>query len=198
MKVGTYLRVSTDGQTVENQRQQLQNFAKSQDWTIVAEFSDTATGSNGNRVGFKQMLDAVARHQFDLLLVFAVDRISREGAAKVFSYITQLTAGGVKFHSFTEPHLSTAGPFADVVLAMYSTFARLEREKLIERTKAGLERARREGKYPGRPRARIDRIAVDRRRREGASLRQIAKEQGVGLATIHAVFGKGHQFVSGK
>ena len=185
MKIGIYSRVSTDRQTSENQRIQLLAFASSQGWTVVREFTDTATGSNGDREGLRQVLEAAARREFDLLLVYAVDRVSREGAAKVFGYLSQLTSFGVKFHSFSEPHLSTAGPFGDVVLALYATFARLEREKLVERTKAGLVRARRDGKRLGRPKAVVDVPALAARRAQGASFKTLAAETGLGMGTIH-------------
>src|SRR5215470_9093740 len=69
-----YLRVSTDGQTVHNQRLELERYAGCQQWQIVRVFEDSATGSNGDRPGFKAMFDAASRHEFDVVLVWACDR----------------------------------------------------------------------------------------------------------------------------
>ena len=186
MRIATYLRVSKEELNLENQRRQLATYAKSQDWEIVKEYTDTATGSNGDRQGFKQMLNDATRREWDLLLVWAVDRISREGATAVFATLSQLTGYGVKFHSFSEPHLSTVGPFGDVILALYATFAKLERDKLIERTKAGLSRARAQGKVLGRPRRILDGEKICRLRTQGFSFREIAKQLRVDVATVYA------------
>jgi DNA invertase Pin-like site-specific DNA recombinase len=187
MRIATYLRVSKDGQTVENQRLQLTAYATSQGWEIVADYHDDGfSGSNGNRPAFHRMLNDAAKHQFDLLLVYAVDRISREGAAVVFATLSQLTGYGVKFHSFSEPHLSTVGPFGDVVLAMYATFAKLERDKLIERTKAGLTRARSQGRILGRPKRVVDTDQIVRLRNQGVAFRAIAEQMDVDVATVYA------------
>jgi DNA invertase Pin-like site-specific DNA recombinase len=129
------------------------------------------------------MLAGAARGEFSLLLVYAVDRISREGATWVFSNLARLTSYAVKFHSFAEPHLSTVGPFGDVVLAMYATFAKLERDKLIERTKAGLDRARSEGKVIGRPKVAVNASEIAAMRERGLSWSQIRQATGISKGT---------------
>jgi DNA invertase Pin-like site-specific DNA recombinase len=183
MKIATYIRVSKEELNLDNQRRQLTAYAQSQGWKIVTEYSDTATGSNGDRQGWKRMLAGAARREFDLLLVYAVDRISREGATWVFSNLARLAGYGVKFHSFAEPHLSTVGPFGDVVLAMYATFAKLERDKLIERTKAGLDRARAQGRSIGRPRVAVNASEIASLREQGLSWSQIVQATGVSMGT---------------
>jgi DNA invertase Pin-like site-specific DNA recombinase len=183
MKIATYIRVSKEELNLENQRRKLALYAQSQGWEIVSEFSDTATGSTGDRQGWKLMLNGAARREFDLLLVYAVDRISREGATWVFSNLARLAGYGVKFHSFAEPHLSTVGPFGDVVLAMYATFAKLERDKLIERTKVGLDRARAQGKAIGRPKVAVNASEIASLREQGLSWSQIVQATGVSMGT---------------
>lgn len=185
MRAAIYARVSKDdgSQTTTNQLLELRRFAASQGWELVNEYCDNASGAKTDREQFQVMLRDAAMRRFDLLLVFAVDRISREGAAVVFATLSKLTASGVKFHSFSEPHLSTVGPFGDVVLAMYATFAKLERDKLIERTKAGLKRAVAEGKSLGRPRVSVNAAELSAMRSRGMSWSQIVKATGVSMGT---------------
>jgi DNA invertase Pin-like site-specific DNA recombinase len=155
MRVAIYARVSTDdrGQDSENQLAQLRTWCTAADHTIVAEFVDHASGAKGadKRLQFAAMLDAAHRRQFDLLLVWALDRLSREGMVPTILHLQRLAAAGVAFHSYTEPLLSTDSEVVrDIVLAVMASLAKMERQKISERTKAGLERARAKGKRLGR------------------------------------------------
>jgi DNA invertase Pin-like site-specific DNA recombinase len=97
------------------------------------------------------MLDAADRRQFDLLLVWALDRLSREGMVPTIMHLQRLAAVSVAFHSYSEPLLSTDNELVrDIVLAVMASLAKMERQKISERTKAGLERARAKGKRLGR------------------------------------------------
>jgi DNA invertase Pin-like site-specific DNA recombinase len=91
----------------------------------------------------------------------------------------------VGFRSYQEACLDTVGPFADVILALFATFAKLERSRLIERTKAGLQRARAEGKTLGRPKLVVDRARIAEMRVAGLSFAKIANELGCSPAFIH-------------
>ena len=155
MRVAIYARVSTDdrGQDPENQLAQLRAWCAAADHQIVAEFVDHASGGKGadKRPRFAAMLDAAHRRQFDLLLVWALDRLSREGMVPTIGHLQRLAAAGVAFHSYTEPLLSTDNEMVrDIVLAVMASLAKMERQKISERTKAGLERARAKGKRLGR------------------------------------------------
>ena len=155
MRVAIYGRVSTDdrGQDPENQLAQLRTWCAASDHQIVAEFVDYASGGKGadKRPRFAAMLDAAHRRQFDLLLVWALDRLSREGMVPTIGHLQRLAAAGVAFHSYTEPLLSTDNEIVrDIVLAVMASLAKMERQKISERTKAGLERARAKGKRLGR------------------------------------------------
>jgi DNA invertase Pin-like site-specific DNA recombinase len=99
------------------------------------------------------MFTGAARREFDLLLVWSLDRFSREGMAATVAHLQRLGSHGVAFRSFTEEHLSTENELVrNILLATLSSLAKLEREKISQRTKAGLERARAKGKVLGRPR----------------------------------------------
>ena len=153
-----YLRVSRDDdrQTTENQRIELEEFASARGWRIVGTHEDRASGgkSRADRAGLDRMLADAERRRFDVLLFWSLDRLSREGVSTTFGYIERLNNAGVSIHCFTQPLLSTAGGntlVRDVVIAVLAAVAQMEREMIAERTKAGLRRARREGKTLGRP-----------------------------------------------
>jgi DNA invertase Pin-like site-specific DNA recombinase len=121
-----------------------------------------------------------------MVLVWAPDRFSRNGMATTIIDLQRLSSYGVSFHSFGEPHLSTDNELVrDVLLAVLSSLARLERSKISERTKAGLERARAKGKRLGRPpfsAAKREKLqaALD----TGKSWRAVSAETGIPFSTV--------------
>jgi DNA invertase Pin-like site-specific DNA recombinase len=97
------------------------------------------------------MLNAGHRRHFDILLVWALDRLSREGVVPTILRLQRVAAAGVAFHLYTEPLLSTDNEMVrDIVLAVMASLAKMERQKIGERTRAGLDRARAKGKRLGR------------------------------------------------
>ncbi len=155
-RVAIYARVSTDdrGQDPENQLRQLREWCRQMEHPVVREYVEHENGGKGleYRKQLGAMFDSAARRQFDLLLVWSLDRFSREGMAATIGHLQRLSSHGVGFHSFTEEHLSTDNELVrNILLATLASLAKLEREKISQRTKAGLERARAMGKVLGRP-----------------------------------------------
>jgi DNA invertase Pin-like site-specific DNA recombinase len=151
-----YLRVSTgEGQqTEENQRRELKEFIDEEGYELAGEYVDHESGRKGRREreAFDQMFEAAEAREFDILVFWSLDRFSREGIRKTISYLQQLEALGVGFRSYTEPYLNTENELVGhILLAVMSYFAEYEAKKISRRTKAGLERAREEGKQIGRP-----------------------------------------------
>jgi DNA invertase Pin-like site-specific DNA recombinase len=151
-----YARVSTDdkGQDPANQLQQLRQWCERMGYPVVREYVEQETGSKGvaYRKKLAEMFEGAARGEFDLLLVWSLDRFSREGMADTVAHMQPLASHGVAFRSFTKEHLSTENEFVrNILLAVLASLAKLEREKISQRTKAGLERARAKGKILGRP-----------------------------------------------
>jgi len=156
MRVGIYARVSTDdkGQDPENQLRQLRAWCGHMGHTVAREYVEQQNGGKG--IEYRRQLDRMfadaARREFDLLLVWSLDRLSREGMAATVGHLQRLGSHGVIFRSFTEQHLATDNELVrDVLLAVLASLAKVEREKISQRTKAGLERARAMGKHIGRP-----------------------------------------------
>ena len=156
-RVAIYLRVSKDdgSQEADNQLLQLRGFCEGWDGhELVAEYVDRESGTRGRRErkDFDRMFADAARRRFDVLLFWALDRFSREGIRKTIAYLQRLDECGVSFKSYTEPFLDTDNELiAHIVLGVTSYYAQQEALRISDRTKAGLERARKQGKILGRP-----------------------------------------------
>jgi DNA invertase Pin-like site-specific DNA recombinase len=188
MKIAIYARVSTEKQETENQLAQLREFAAREGWQVVREYVDTESGSKANRPEFLQMFTDAKAEQFDLLLFWALDRLTREGVLPTLRYLEQLTDHGVAWRSFTEAFFDSCGPFRDAVIAIMATLAKQERIKRAERTKAGLARVKAAGRVLGRPRAlKVSREDVARLRAAGSSHRAIGAQLGVSEASVRRV-----------
>jgi len=197
-----HTRVSTrDGrQDTENQRLQLQRFRGAQGWEIVREYLDQESGGKSERAQFQAMMRDASTRRWDLLLFWALDRFTREGTLATLKYLELLESYGVRWRSFTEPWLDSAGPFRDVVISLIATLAKQERIRLGERVKAGLERVKltgtRSGKPVGRPKAIFDRGRAAELRAQGWSWGRIAREMRVTVASARRAYqtlGEGQQ-----
>jgi DNA invertase Pin-like site-specific DNA recombinase len=168
-----------------NQLDQLREFAAKQGWTVALEFVDTVTGSGKlKRPQFEKMMLAASQRQFDLLLFWKLDRLSREGVRKTLKYLEQLDSWGVAWRSFTEPYLDSCGVMRDVVISIMATLAQQERISISERTRAGLQRAVKAGKVLGRREVAVDVQKARRLQREGLGLRGVAKKLGCSVNTL--------------
>jgi DNA invertase Pin-like site-specific DNA recombinase len=148
-----YARVSTrdKGQEVENQLRQLREFAALQGWTVYREYVDHETGKNDDRAEFQATFRDASQRKFDVLLFWALDRLSREGVLETLQHLNRLTSYGVGYRSFTEQYFDSCGIFKDAVIAIIATVAKQERVRISLRVRAGLEVARAKGKRIGRP-----------------------------------------------
>jgi DNA invertase Pin-like site-specific DNA recombinase len=187
--VALYARVSTKdkGQETENQLQQLRLFAKTQGWAVVREYVDHATGKHSDREQFKKMFSAASRREFDVLLFWSLDRLSREGVVETLNHLQRLTSYGVNYRSFTEQYLDSTGHFKEAVIGILAAIAKQERVRLSERTIAGLERARAQGRVGGRPRTEDKPgivMAYRKLKASGLSVRSIARHMKVSPTTV--------------
>ena len=192
MNATLYLRVSTSEQELGNQEAQLRDWPAREGHRITAVYRDIASGRNDyrDRRGFYELLTEMKkpRRGFGLVVFWAVDRLTREGTLKTLLYLEQFRVLGVKYHSYTEPYISTLGPFADVVISLLGTLAKIEREKISRRTKAGLAKARRRGKVLGRPdTARRKSYSVWMLQQEGLPVREIARKLRIGESSVRRI-----------
>jgi DNA invertase Pin-like site-specific DNA recombinase len=177
VRVAIYARVSTKdrGQEVENQLRQLREFSSFQGWTSVREYVDHETGSTNDRAEFQAMFRDASQRKFDVLLFWALDRLSREGVLETLQHLNRLTSYGVSYRSFTEQYFDSCGIFKDAVISIIATVAKQERVRLSERTRAGLAIARSKGRRIGRPRLTVEPAEIARLRATGLSLRAIGR-----------------------
>lgn len=182
-----YARVSTKdkGQDTENQLAQLRRYAESQNWKVI-EFIDHETGKHADRAALNKLFEAASRREINMVLVWALDRFTREGVAETFLHIKKLTGYGVQFESLTEAHFRTTGPAGELMIAIAAWIAKQERSRISERTKAGLAIARAKGAQLGRRWKVFDRDRARRLRKAGSSWREIARDLGVGQSTIRS------------
>ena len=183
MRVAIYTRVSTDGQDAQNQLAQLRDFCVMQNWTVVKVYTDVASGGCADRKQFKAMFDDAARRRFNVVLFWSLDRFSRQGVLETLTYLQHLSASGVAYRSFTEPYLDSLGVFKDAIIGLLAVLARQERVRLSERTIAGLQRARAQGRIGGR-RQSTDAEQVRGLVASGMSLAEVARRLGVSKTSI--------------
>jgi DNA invertase Pin-like site-specific DNA recombinase len=175
MRIAIYARVSRDDekQDPENQLRELRAWCDTADHTIVQEYIDRESGRKDaqGRKQFARLFEDAHKRKFDCVLFWALDRFTREGMVPTVMHLQRLAGCGVSFHSYTEPHLSTDNELLrNILLAVMSSLAKVESQKIGERTRAGMARARAQGKRIGRP-------AI------GSALQQkIAKQLGKGLS----------------
>jgi putative DNA-invertase from lambdoid prophage Rac len=181
-RAAIYLRVSTEDQTNENQRPDLEQLARARGLTVVQVFEEKASAASSRAI-FRSMLDDAHRGRFHVVLVWALDRLGRSMVGNLQAVLA-LDRMGVAVVSYREPWLDAAGPLRELLICIFSWVAQQERARLIERTTAGLERARREGKRLGRPPARFDLQRAQMLQTRGKPVREIARELGVPRSVI--------------
>jgi DNA invertase Pin-like site-specific DNA recombinase len=189
MRIAIYGRVSTKKQDELNQLLELRKFVEAQDgWHLEIEYVDKVSGSGKkDRPQFQRMMLDASQKKFDLLLFWALDRLSREGIVKTIGYLEQLKGWGVGWRSYTQPFLDTGNDMvAGIVLSVLAAVAKQERITISERTKAGLRRAVLEGAILGRRPVTVDVVEAHKMQREGLGLRPIAAKLGISVNTLRA------------
>ncbi len=185
MRIAIYARVSTadKGQDVDNQLLQLRVWCANSGHTITREYVEHESGRKGaeKRKEFAALFEDAAKRKFDCVLFWALDKFSREGMVQMIVHLQRLASFGISFHSYTEPHLSTDNELVrNILLALLSSLAKVEAQKIGERTKAGMARAKAKGVKMGRPRLGIElRQKIAERAAKGETSYAIAKSLGI-------------------
>jgi DNA invertase Pin-like site-specific DNA recombinase len=188
-RVALYLRVSTPDQTVENQQRELEAVAERHGCNVVAVFSDVGiSGTKGRdkRLGYASLCRGVARREFDQVSAWSIDRLGRS-LQELLAFLGELHAKNVDLYLHQQA-IDTATPSGKAMFQMMATFAEFERAMIIERVKAGLARARDQGKRLGR--RPVSAEVVERIREQlagGSGIIKTAKLIGCGVGTVHRV-----------
>jgi DNA invertase Pin-like site-specific DNA recombinase len=184
-RAALYLRVSTLDQHPETQLYDLRQMAQQRGYQIIEEYTDRVSGARARRQGLDALMRDARRGRFEVLLVWASDRIARS-VKHFLEVLDELNRLNIEFVSFRE-QIDTGGPLGRAVVVIIGAIAELERNLIVERVRAGMRRARLEGRHIGRKPLELDRNAILRDRQRGQSLGQLAKSYRVSRATIHRV-----------
>ncbi len=188
-RVAIYARVSTNGQTVTNQLRELRQVANRQGWKVVGEFIDRGvSGAKGRaqRPQFDKLCQAATRREIDLIMSWSVDRLGRS-LQHLVTFLAEIHAKGVDLY-LHQQGVDTSTPAGKALFQMCGVFAEFERSMIQERVKAGLARARAQGKKLGRPRvaASVER-KVRTHRTRGMGMKAIARKLGIGTGTVQRI-----------
>ena len=188
-RVALYARVSTDGQTTENQRRELRAAVERNGWTIAVEFIDHGiSGAKGrrDRPQFDALLRAVARKEFDVVAAWSVDRLGRS-LQDLVGFLSDLQSKKIDLY-LHQQGLDTSTPAGKAMFQMLGVFAEFERAMTLERVMAGLARARAEGKVFGRPKvAGMLEDAIRAELAKGTGIKSTARAVGCGVGTVQRV-----------
>lgn len=188
-RVALYLRVSTSGQTVENQRRELKAVAVRHGWKVVDTYKDEGiSGAKGReqRPGYDGLRQAIARREIDMVAAWSVDRLGRS-LQDLVEFLGEMHAKGVDLY-LHQQGIDTSTPAGKAMFQMMGVFAEFERAMIVERVKAGLARARSQGKRLGRPT-----IAAEKEQRirkllaKATGVVKIAKTVGVGVSAVQRI-----------
>jgi len=179
------MRVSSLDQRPETQLHDLRQMAVQRGYEIVQEYTDRISGVKTRRPGLDQMMADARRGRFDIVLVWASDRIARS-VKHFLEVLDELNRLNIEFVSFRE-QIDTGGPLGRAIVVIIGAIAELERNLIVERVRAGMRRAKLEGRSIGRPALVLDREAILRDRQSGHSLGQIARAHRISRATVHKI-----------
>ncbi len=188
-RAAIYARVSTDEQTSVNQLMELRAVAEHCGWVLVAEYTDNGvSGAKGRdkRPGFDALCKAAVRREFDVVLAWSVDRLGRS-LQHLVAFLGEIHAKGVDLY-LHQQGVDTTTPAGKALFQMMGVFAEFERAMIQERVKAGLARARAQGKTLGRPRVHVSmETAIREARCAGKGIRQISRDLQVSTYVVRRV-----------
>ncbi len=182
-RVAIYCRVSTLDQSTDSQLLDLRRYVKERGWQIFKEYCDNGiSGTKDSRPALNELMNDAKKRRFDTVLVWRFDRFARSTKHLILA-LEEFRNLGIDFVSYQE-NIDTSSPLGSAIFTIISAVAQLERDIIAERVKAGLRRAKQNGKKLGRPRGTVDVEEVQRLRSKGLSLRQIGKQLGVSRTTV--------------
>jgi len=150
IKAAIYARVSTTKQELDNQLLQLREYCARSGYEIYKEYTDIISGKENSRPAYDEMFLDAHKKLFSMVVFWDISRFSRAGASFTLQKLKELENAGIAWESYQEPYFRSVGQFKEVVLAVLATVAKIDREKISERTKAGLASARLRGSAIGK------------------------------------------------
>tara|TARA_R110002072_G_scaffold166502_2_gene319746 strand:- start:1383 stop:2009 length:627 start_codon:yes stop_codon:yes gene_type:complete len=183
LKAALYARVSTNDQDAETQLRELRQYVERRGWSLVEEFVDHGvSGSKTSRPALNRLMKRAQRRDVDVIVVWALDRLGRS-LSHLVALMDQLGALGVDLAVLTQP-IDTTTPTGKLTFQILGAVAEFERSMIRSRVRAGVAKARAQGKALGRPRADLDLDLARARLETGDSLRKVARVFGVHHSTL--------------
>ena len=185
-RVALYARVSTTDQSTDSQLLDLRLYVRERGWNIFKEYVDEGiSGTKDSRPALNELMNDAKKRRFDVVLVWRFDRFARSTKHLILA-LEEFKNLGVDFVSYQE-NIDTSSPLGSAIFTIISAVAQLERDIIAERVKAGLRRAKENGKKLGRPRVGVDPKRISELRFQGLSLRSIARETGISRTTVSEI-----------
>ncbi|MDA2933976.1 recombinase family protein [Acidobacteria bacterium AH-259-D05] len=186
-RLALYCRVSTAEQSTDSQLLDLRKYVSDRGWSIYRVYRDEGiSGTKDSRPALDELMDDARKRRFDVVLVWRFDRFARSTKHLILA-LAEFRNLGIDFVSFQE-NIDTSSPLGSAIFTIISAVAQLERDIIAERVKAGLRRAKENGKRLGRPRVIVDVDRIAALRAQGRSWREIAEELGIGKGTAQRAF----------
>src|ERR1700723_978605 len=194
-RAALYLRVSAVDQNPETQALDLRQFAVQRGLEIVQTYTDHGvSGTKARRPALDKMMEDARRHRFDVLVVWSCDRLARS-TKHLLQVLDELNGFGIQFLSQREA-IDTDGALGRAIIVIVSAIAELERSLIVERVRAGMRRAKLEGRRIGRAPLQVNRALLLRDRERGVSLNQLAGIHSLGRASVCRVLKEEREAVS--
>lgn len=186
MKAAIYCRVSTLDQNPNSQLLDLQQLAEQRRLEVVGTYVDHGvSGSRARRPGLDDLMRDAGRHRFDVVLVWAFDRMARS-TRHLLETLDELNRLRIQFVSLRE-NIDTGGPLGRALITIIGAIAELEKDLIRERVRCGMRRARLEGRRLGRRPLQVDAEGIIRDRKRGMSLGQLAKAYSISRTSVRRI-----------
>jgi len=186
-RAALYVRVSTEDQHLSNQLPDLEAMAKARGFVVVKTYSEKASAwvKGGKRPALDQCLLDAHQGRFDVLIIWALDRLTRQGPRVALATFDRLIDAKVDLLIYTQPFISDiSGPMGEAIKCILAAIDEYESDQKSERVKAGMNRAAAAGQHLGRPRAHVDETAIAALLDDGKSHREIARILGLSRSMV--------------
>jgi len=186
-RVAIYARVSTTEQSTDSQLLDLRRYVRERGWNIFREYVDEGiSGTKDSRPALNELMNDAKKRRLDVVLVWRFDRFARSTKHLILA-LEEFKNLGIDFVSYQE-NIDTSSPLGSAIFTIISAVAQLERDIIAERVRAGLRRARENGKKLGRPRVDVDVTRISVLRARGHSWAEVSRELGIGKGTAQRAF----------
>ncbi len=177
-RVAIYVRVSTKDQSVDMQLNDLERYSRERGLNDFKIYEDSGvSGTKETRPALTELMDDAKKRKFDIVLVWRFDRFARS-TKHLVTALYEFRNLGIDFISYQE-NIDTSSPLGEAIFTIISAMSKLERDIIAERVKGGLRKARANGKRLGRPESEVDTDKIVEYKKQGKSIREIAKEMGI-------------------